>query len=168
MAEHILKRELTIELPRGEVFEFFSSAANLERITPSDLGFTITTPQPIEMREGTTIDYRIKLNGFPLNWKTLISKWDPPREFIDEQLSGPYKQWIHRHTFTEVGRTATLIEDEVRYRLPFEPLGDVAHFFVERQLKNIFDFREKAVAEYFKAQDSPPSAEGGRSQNGKR
>jgi ligand-binding SRPBCC domain-containing protein len=149
MAEHILKREITINRPRSEVFEFFSNAANLQRITPPDLGFSIITPQPIEMREGATIEYRIRLNGFPMNWKTLISKWDSPREFVDEQLLGPYKQWIHTHRFEEVGQNQTLITDEVRYRLPLEPFGDIAHFFVERQLEYIFDFRETAVAEYF-------------------
>ena len=149
MAEHILKREITINRPRSEVFEFFSNAANLQRITPPDLGFSIITPHPIEMREGATIEYRIRLNGFPMNWKTLISKWDSPREFVDEQLLGPYKQWIHTHRFEEVGQNQTLITDEVRYRLPLEPFGDIAHFFVERQLEYIFDFRETAVAEYF-------------------
>ena len=148
MAEHILKRELTIDLPRSEVFEFFSNASNLERITPAELNFHITTPQPIEMREGALIEYRLSLHGLPISWQTLISKWDPPNEFIDEQLSGPYKQWIHRHTFTELSPDKTLIEDEVRYRLPLEPLGDVAHFFVQRQLKGIFDYREKAVLEF--------------------
>ena len=150
MAEHILTRELTIDLPRSEVFDFFSTAANLERITPPDLGFNIITPQPIEMREASIIEYRINLSGIPMGWKSLISKWDPPNEFIDEQLSGPYKQWIHRHTFIETGPNTTLIKDEVRYRLPFEPFGDIAHFFVERQLKYIFDFREKAVNEFFR------------------
>jgi ligand-binding SRPBCC domain-containing protein len=150
MAEHILKRELTIDLPRAEVFGFFSDAGNLEKITPSDLGFNILTPQPIEMREGALIEYKLSLNGFPLKWKTVISKWDPPHEFVDEQLSGPYKQWIHRHTFTELGPDKTLIEDEVKYRLPFEPFGDIAHFIVEGQLKKIFDYREKAVRDYFK------------------
>ncbi len=149
MAEHILKREITIELPLAAVFEFFSQALNLEKITPPDLGFNIVTPQPIEMREGTIIEYRIKLNGFPMNWKTLISKWDPPNAFVDEQLSGPYKQWIHRHSFTALDANKTLIEDEVRYRLPLEPFGDVANFFIERQLKYVFDFRANAVEEYF-------------------
>ena len=147
MAEFILKRELTIDLPRSEVFDFFSKAENLEKITPPDLGFHIVTPQPIEMSEGSLIEYRISLHGIPMSWKTLISKWDPPNEFVDEQLSGPYKQWIHRHTFIELDPNTTLIEDEVRYRLPFEPFGDIAQFFVERQLKNIFDFREKTVSE---------------------
>ena len=145
MAEHILKHESTIELPRAEVFEFFADAGNLEKLTPPELSFHIITPQPIEMREGALIEYRIKLNGFPMTWRTLISKWDPPHEFIDEQLAGPYKQWIHRHTFTELGTNRTLIEDEVRYRLPLEPFGDLAHFLVARQLKGIFDFRGKAV-----------------------
>ena len=147
MAEHILKREMTIDLPRSEVFEFFSNAETLERITPAELNFHITTPLPIEMREGALIEYRLKLNGFPINWKTRISKWDPPNEFVDEQLSGPYKQWIHRHTFSEIGPRQTLIEDEVRYRLPLEPLGDLAHFFVEWQLRSIFDHRQKTVGQ---------------------
>jgi len=149
MAEHTLKHESTIDLPRAEVFAFFADADNLEKITPPELSFQITTPQPIEMREGALIEYRIKMSGFPMSWRTLISKWDPPYEFVDEQLAGPYKQWIHRHTFTELDKNTTLIQDEVRYKLPFEPLGDLAHFLVARQLKGIFDFREKVVAEYF-------------------
>jgi ligand-binding SRPBCC domain-containing protein len=156
MAEHVLKREMTIDLPRAEVFEFFANADNLERITPADLNFQITSSQPIEMREGALIEYRLKLNGFPINWKTLISKWDPPNEFVDEQLSGPYKQWIHRHTFRELGPYRTSIEDEVRYRLPLEPFGDLAHFFVAWQLDSIFDYRQRVVAEYFKERAGQP------------
>ena len=150
MAEHVLKRELVVDLPRAEVFQFFSDAANLEKITPAELSFHITTPQPIEMREGALIEYRLRLNGFPMSWQSKISKWDPPEEFVDEQLSGPYKQWIHRHIFTELSPNKTLIEDEVRYRLPFEPLGDIAHFVVESQLRKIFEYRQKAVEEHFR------------------
>jgi len=147
MAEHILTRELTLDLPRPEVFDFFADAGNLERITPPELNFKIITPQPINIHKGTLIDYRLRLRGLPIKWRTEISLWEPPFEFVDQQLIGPYRQWIHRHTFTELEPSKTLIEDEVRYRIPFEPLGDVAHFIVKRELAYIFDFRQNAVAE---------------------
>lgn len=149
MSEHTLRARSIIALPRSNVFAFFSKAENLGRITPPALGFVIKSSLPIEMRAGAEIDYSIKLHGIPMRWRTLISTWDPPNEFVDEQLLGPYAQWIHRHTFTELGPNETLIEDEVRYRLPFGILGDVVHPLVRRQLNGIFTFREGAVARIF-------------------
>jgi ligand-binding SRPBCC domain-containing protein len=147
MAEHTLTRILTLDLPRAEVFAFFADAGNLERITPPELNFNIITEQPIDIRQGTLIDYRLKMRGIPIKWRTEISAWEPPFRFVDQQLSGPYRQWIHTHTFTEIEENKTLIEDEVRYRLPLEPFGDIAHFMVKRELAYIFDYRQKAVAE---------------------
>lgn len=147
MAEHTLTRKLILDLPRVKVFDFFADAVNLERITPPELNFQIITVQPIDICQGTLIDYQLKLRGLPLKWKTEISVWNPPYEFVDRALKSPYRQWIHRHTFTEIEKNKTLIEDEVRYRLPFEPLGDLAHFLVRKELNYIFDFRQKTVAE---------------------
>ncbi len=153
MAEHILTRKLTLDLPIKKVFDFFADAKNLERITPPELNFKILTPQPIDIKKGALIDYQLKLRGLPLTWKTIISTWNPPHVFVDEALQSPYKQWIHCHTFTEISENQTLIEDEVKYRLPLEPLGDLAHWFVRRELDYIFDYRQKAVKEILQPED---------------
>ena len=147
MAEHVFRSSLTLHLSREQVFDFFSNAENLERITPPELGFHIVTPTPIEIKKGAFIDYKLSMHGIPFGWRSEITRWDPPFEFEDTQLKGPYKQWIHRHRFTEQEVGMTLIEDEVRYRLPMEPFGDLGRFFVERQLKYIFNHRQKVVAE---------------------
>lgn len=149
MPEHVLHRTQTVERPREEVFAFFADAANLQRITPPELDFEILTEQPIGIRKGALIDYRLKLRGIPVKWKTEITDWNPPHSFVDTALKSPYKQWIHLHKFADGGNGETIMEDIVRYRLPLEPLGDLAHWYVKKELKYIFDYRRKAIEEIF-------------------
>lgn len=149
MAEYILERKQIIERTREEVFDFFADAGNLERITPPELNFKIITPQPIDIKKGALIDYQLKLRGIPLRWKTEITQWNPPFDFVDTALKSPYKQWIHLHTFEESEAGETIMKDLVRYRLPLEPLGDLAHFYVKKELKYIFDYRCKVIEEIF-------------------
>ena len=150
MAEHILERKQIIERPRGEVFEFFADAGNLERITPPELNFKIISPQPIDLKKGAFIDYKLKLRGIPIMWKTEITQWNPPQDFVDTALKSPYKQWIHLHTF-EIGKNGeTIMQDMVRYRLPLEPFGNLAHRYVKKELKYIFDYRYRVIEQIFR------------------
>ena len=146
MRVHTLAREQRLPGPPDRVFPFFADARNLERITPPWLDFRVLTPEPIEMAAGTLVDYRLELHRIRLSWHTAIVLWDPPRSFVDVQLSGPYALWHHTHRF-EPDRGDTIMRDIVRYGLPLGPVGTLAHLaLVRRDLERIFDFRRREVA----------------------
>ena len=137
--------------PRETVFPFFADAYNLEKLTPSFLKFNVLTPKPIEMRSGCEIRYALKVRGIPIKWKTTILDWDPPRQFVDNQDSGPYALWHHTHTFepTQDGQ-GTICTDVVRYRPRGWILaGLINTFFVQRDVENIFRYRFKMLEKIF-------------------
>ena len=132
------------------VFDFFCQAENLQKLTPGSLSFKILNDLPIEMKEGTLIDYQIRLYGVPVKWKTEITKWEPPYEFEDTQLKGPYKLWRHRHIFKDLGNK-TEMTDIVEYNpkgFPFNRL--LNKLFVRKEVEKIFKYREDNIKQYFK------------------
>ncbi len=154
MSWEIRRQQLVArELPA--VFEFFSRARNLQALTPGWLHFDVLTPEPIEMRPGALIDYRLRMRGIPLHWRTVIEVWAPQRMFVDRQLRGPYRVWHHTHEFEEHPR-GTLVRDHVRYEIPLGRLGSLARvLFVRRDLERVFDFRQQAVARLLERETAP-------------
>ncbi|HTL47812.1 MAG TPA: SRPBCC family protein [Verrucomicrobiae bacterium] len=145
-----LLRQHFVPRPLREVFSFFERPENLALITPASLGFQILTSKPIVMQAGAQIDYRIRLIGLPVRWTSLITEYDPPRHFVDEQVRGPYAYWRHIHRFEEVSG-GTRLEDEVLYRVGWGTLGELAQrLYVSRNLEKIFDHRARVIEQYFR------------------
>ncbi len=142
-----LTTKVLLPHPRQTVFQFFSDAANLEKITPDFLNFRILTALPIEMKTGARIDYKIRLRGIPIKWRTNISLWQPNERFIDEQIRGPYRKWHHEHIFEDRG-DQTLMTDLVHYRVW---LGPIIHpLMVKKDLARIFQYRQQKIVELFR------------------
>lgn len=147
---HILETEQFLRRPRDEVFAFFADAGNLDVITPPWLNFRILTPLPIEMKAGALIEYRLKVHGIPVFWRTEIAEWTPPVSFVDRQLKGPYRQWVHTHRFEERDG-GTWIHDRVEYLVPGWLLSPWIHrWMVGPDLEKIFAYRKQAIETRFR------------------
>lgn len=170
----VFRAELWLPHPREAIFPFFADARNLELITPPWLRFRIETPAgaanssppadprlastgiaaaalhgagpPIEMQAGAEIEYRLRIRAVPVRWKTRITHWDPPRSFVDEQLRGPYRKWVHEHTFVKQGE-GTICRDRVEYAVPGGWMID--RLFVARDVERIFAYRQMKLLEIF-------------------
>lgn len=149
MKDYIFEAEMWLPYPVDTVFSFFQEAKNLEAITPDFLQFRILNVSTENIEQDTLIDYRLKLYGIPFKWRTKITDWQPPHQFTDSQLKGPYQKWVHTHRFQEKDGGA-LMTDRVIYRISggvFAPF--VNKFFVRNNVENIFTYREAKIREIF-------------------
>ncbi|MDQ6814322.1 MAG: SRPBCC family protein [Bacteroidota bacterium] len=146
-----LKAVQIIPVTLQQAWEFFSTPANLKDITPAHMGFVITSEHHgQEMYPGQVIEYTVKpVAGIPVYWMTEITHVAAGKYFVDEQRFGPYSLWHHQHHFKEV-QGGVEMTDIVHYKIPYWFFGDIANsLFVGSQLKQIFDFRYKAVEKKF-------------------
>lgn len=135
--------------PIAAVFPFFASARNLERLTPGFLHFRIRHAPEKSLYAGALIDYRLRLHGVPVWWRTRIDEWTPGERFVDRQVSGPFRQWHHCHEFRTDG-DGTLITDTVDFDLYCRWLFRTpALGWIESDLRSIFEYRRRQVAALF-------------------
>ncbi len=136
----------TVAAPLAQVYRLFSDPARLEMLAPKDLRFRVLTPQPIEMRRGTVLEYKLTERGLPLRWKTLIASWEPEVRFVDYQLRGPYLLWRHQHDFKAASGGA-IVRDTVDYALPLAPLSDILLPMVAGDVRQTFEYRRTRLPE---------------------
>lgn len=166
----LIKRSVIVNQPIKKVFNFFSDATNLEVLTPHWLHFKIISSLPIKMGTGTVIEYKLKVKGIPISWRSEILDWNPPFVFVDRQINGPYEMWVHTHRFTDI-QNGTRVDDEVIYKVPGDGLVEQCFrnrwsiirlggyllqlvpycvaLIVRRDLDKIFDYRTRKLQKYF-------------------
>jgi ligand-binding SRPBCC domain-containing protein len=148
---YTLETKLLINTTIETAWNFFSSPANLQKITPGYMGFEILSNiEGQKMFPGMIISYIVKpLLGFPLKWVTEITHVKEYEYFVDEQRVGPYKIWHHLHRFKKT-ESGVLMEDILHYSLPFGFIGRIAHkLFVRKRVEEIFAYREKVITKLF-------------------
>lgn len=143
-----VKQELPIDLEMA--WDFFSNPSNLEKITPKEMKFLITSGSPNNMFEGQIISYKVGvLPKIKTNWVTEITHINHLDYFIDEQRFGPYKMWHHQHIFKKTDN-GIIMSDIVHFKLPFGFLGDLAYYiFIKKQLYKIFNYRKEILTQHF-------------------
>lgn len=149
MKLYTLRREQLLPRSLDEVFSFFERPENLEAITPPWLNFKMITPTPVHMKQGSIFDYTLRVRGVSVHWASIITAYDPPHSFVDQQIRGPYEYWYHTHKFFETDEGTRIVE-EVRYIMPYGLAGRLAHaLMIGPDLQEIFDYREVAVEKLF-------------------
>lgn len=151
MSHYQLTRTQKLPAKMEDVWEFISSPANLQEITPDHMGFSITSNTGVEkMYPGMIITYKVSpLWGIQMDWMTEITHVKELEYFVDEQRIGPYALWHHQHKIEQIDG-GVLMSDVITYKPPYGVLGDLANkIIIKKQLNQIFDFRTIALEKKF-------------------
>ena len=151
MAFYQFNREQLVPASLDEVWDFISSPANLQKITPPSMGFEITSGElPEKMYQGMIISYRVRpILRIPTIWVTEITQIKEQKFFVDEQRVGPYSMWHHEHHLDQK-RGGILMRDIISYQPPLGFLGAMANkIFIRSQLDRIFQYRNEALEKKF-------------------
>ena len=81
------------------------------------------------MRRGDAVTWRARHFGVPFTMTSVISEYDAPHRFVDEQESGPFRRWWHEHRFEPVAG-GTLMTDVVEFEAPAGAVGRLVNVLV--------------------------------------
>ena len=105
-------KSVVVEAPVETVFGFHEREDALRLLSPAFPAVRMVRKQG-GIETGSTVELRIG----PLRWVALHTGFQKNRFFEDQQISGPFSKWVHRHEFEAVGG-ATLLTDRIEYQLP--------------------------------------------------
>ena len=140
-------RSAILPFPTSEVYNWHLRPGAFERLIPpwEDL----RPPSRLEgIREGSLVRFTLRKGPVHLRWEAHHRDFIEGRQFIDEQVKGPFPNWVHTHGFRENGDGACEMEDRIAYALP---LGFVGRLLggpmLRRDLARLFAFRHRRTGQ---------------------
>ena len=105
-------KSIIVEAPVETVFGFHEREDALRILSPR-----FPPVRVIRKTGGIEQGSRVELKVGPFLWTALHTDYEKNRLFVDEQIQGPFAEWVHRHEFESVNQT-TRLTDRVEYRMP--------------------------------------------------
>jgi ligand-binding SRPBCC domain-containing protein len=114
------RHSFRIRAPLAQVAAFHRQSRSMGAITPPPAIVRLHRAPP-ELGEGDEMEFTIWMGPLPIRWKARIEQVSL-QGFTDRQLRGPFKEWVHRHSFHTTDAQTTEIQDDVQARLRLHPL----------------------------------------------
>lgn len=134
-----------LAFPPEEVFAWHERPGALRRLLPPWRDVRIRE-RTGAVRSGDRTVLDVKLGPFPVRWVARHRDYVEGRRFVDEQIEGPFRRWIHAHRFLPAEDGGSVVEDDVEFRLPAAPLSHLLlEGAVRRRLARDFRWRHERV-----------------------
>ncbi|MGD2057420.1 MAG: SRPBCC family protein [Anaerolineales bacterium] len=133
------KSQFTVHAPIDAVRSFHQSAGSLHSITPPLVPMT-SLDAPEVLSEGDMMAFTLWMGPIPVRWTARVEQIHS-QGFTDRQVSGPFETWVHKHSFTPIDESSTLVEDHVSYQFKSNPFWRLVGGSMALGLPLLFRYR---------------------------
>ena len=133
------RHQFEVNASLNKVAQFHSQSQSMADITPPPLQVQVRQA-PIQLAEGDEMDFTLKAGPMSIHWLACIENVGP-NGFTDRQISGPFRYWLHRHSFEAINPTATVVIDEIEFTLRPHPWWGLVGLGMALTLPLLFAYR---------------------------
>ena len=136
-------KSVLIDAPARDVFGFHERDDAFALLSPS-----FPPAREISRTGGIQTGAQVILQVGPFRWIARHTAYEQDRLFVDEQVRGPFRSWVHRHEFEAVdGKTK--LTDRIEYQLPGGTVVNLLlGWLVNAGLANMFRHRHRVTREF--------------------
>lgn len=139
------RRRTTLDASPDEVYAWHERPGVFERLTPPWEHVRVTRPG--DARTGSRVAIQVKRGPVEFAWEFARRDIEPGRQFVDEQVKGPFRRWIHTHRFLPAEGGGCVLEDVVEWDPPLGAAGDaLTGPLVDRDLERAIGFAHRRLA----------------------
>lgn len=140
----VFEQQSELPVAADLAFAWHARPGALQRLTPPWAPLRVLE-QHGGLAEGRVV-LEVPLGPFRQRWVAQHRGAEPGREFVDEQVEGPFRRWVHTHSFEPVGANHCRYVDRIEYELPGGAFGALAAGAVRRRLERTFRYRHATLA----------------------
>ncbi len=141
----IVERRVRLPVGAEEAFAWHARPGALERLSPPWERFEVLERRG-GIEDGARVVARVGLGPARFRWVAVHRDHIPGRQFVDEQVEGPFSSWVHLHRFDPEGPDACVATDRIEYTPPFGTLGAAADMWVVHgRLERMLGYRHRLL-----------------------
>jgi ligand-binding SRPBCC domain-containing protein len=149
MKDSVFVKTSPIAARARDVFQWHLTPDALKKLIPS-WEPVVVEKAPDSLADGQIAVLLLSAGPLKLRWvaihRDFQDRGDDGGAFTDQQVTGPFASWVHRHLVTATGPATCILEDRIEYRLKMGRVGQLlAGWYVRRKLRRMFDYRHEVT-----------------------
>ncbi len=131
-------------VPAEELFAWHERPGAFMRLAPPWVDISLKRFEGL--RDGQQAEIGIGAGPARITWVAEHQDYIPGRQFVDVQVSGPFKRWKHTHRMEPLDDHRSTLTDAIEYALPMGALGQLAGGAAARkQIEYQFAYRHRVT-----------------------